>query len=173
MTATPPPASRDPRERLAAPFFRLIGPLVQRLVRRGLFAGPNVLLTVQGRSSARPRTTPVAMLELHGARYVQASFGTTNWVRNLRAAGEATVSRGGWSARCDVRELPPDTAGPMLHGALAQFHRSRVLRAILGPTVRPPAAILYRYRLRIDETLDEYLDETRRHPLFKLRPKPG
>jgi len=173
MTATPPPAGRDPRERLAAPIFRLIGPLVRRVVRRGLPAGPNVLLTVRGRSSGRPRTTPVAMLELHGVRYLQASFGTTNWVRNLRAAGEATVSRGGWSERFDVMELPAETAGPMLRDAVAPFRRSRVLRSILGPTVRPPAAILQRYRFRIDDTLEEYVAEARRHPLFELRPKLG
>ncbi len=113
------------------------------------------------------------MLELHGVRYLQASFGAASWVRNVRVAGEATVSHGGWSERFDVMEQPPETAGPMLRGALAPFHRSRVLRAILGPTVRPPAAILYRYRFRVDDTLEEYVAEARRHPLFELRPKVG
>jgi deazaflavin-dependent oxidoreductase (nitroreductase family) len=171
-TAASTPGRPDPRQRLIAPLFRLVGPLVRRAIRGGL-AGPNVLLTVRGRSSGRPRTTPVAMLELGGVRYVQASFGTTNWVRNLRAAGEATVSRGRWSESFDLVELPPQAAGALLHDALGPFHRSRLVRAILGPTVRPPAAILHRYRFRIDETLAEYVAEARRHPLFELRPKPS
>ena len=166
-----PPGRLDPRERVAGALFRLIGPLVRRGVRRGLPAGPNVLLTVRGRSSGRPRTTPVAMLELGGVRYLQASFGVTNWVRNLRAAGEATVSRGSWSQTFDVVELPAETAGPLLRDALAAFHRSRVLRTLLGPTVRPPAAILYRYHFRIDDTPEEYVAEARRHLLFELRAK--
>lgn len=163
-----PPDRPDPRERVAGPLFRLVGPLVRRVIRRGLPAGPNVLLTVRGRSSGRPRTTPVAMLELGGVRYLQASFGITNWVRNLRAAGEASVSRGSWSQTFEVVELPPETAGPLLRDALALFHRSRVLRTLLGPTVRPPAAILYRYHFRIDDTPEEYVAEARRHPLFEL-----
>ena len=109
------------------------------------------------------------MLELGGVCYLQASFGITNWVRNLRAAGEARVSRGTWSQTFDVSELPPETAGPLLRDALAPFHRSHVLRTLLGPTVRPPAAILYHYRFRIDDTPEEYVAEARRHPLFELR----
>src|SRR6266851_7578390 len=95
----------DPRERIAGPIFRLVGPLVRREIASASSAGPNVLLTVRGRSSGRTRTTPVAMLELGGVRYLQASFGITNWVRNLRAAGQASVSRGRWSEMFDVVEL--------------------------------------------------------------------
>ncbi len=165
-----PPGRPDLRQRLVTPLFRLLGPLVRRAIRRGP-AGPNVLLTVRGRSSGRPRSTPAAMLELGGRRYLQASFGVTHWVRNLRVAGEATVSRGRWHETFDVVEMAPEVAGPMLRDALASFHRSRVLRVMLGPTVRPPAAILYRYRFRVDETEDEYVAEARRHPLFELHPK--
>src|SRR5262245_25717804 len=55
----PPP---DLRQRVAGPLFRVIGPLVRLAVRRGL-AGPNILLTVRGRTTGRPRGTPVAMWE--------------------------------------------------------------------------------------------------------------
>jgi deazaflavin-dependent oxidoreductase (nitroreductase family) len=169
-TSVTPSGRRDPRVRVAGPLFRLLGPLVRRAVSNGRLA-PNVLLTVRGRSSGQPRTTPLALLELGGVRYLQGSFGITNWVRNLRAAGEASLSRGSWSETFDVVELPPETAGPMLRDALAPFHRSHVLRTLLGPTVRPPAAILYRYHFRIDDTPEEYVADARRHPLFKLRSK--
>ena len=166
--------SRGARERVLIPlslaFFRVFCPLIRRAIRRGI-AGPNVLLTVRGRRSGRPRTTPVAMLELDDARYLQASFGDAAWVRNLRAAGEARVSRGQWSETCTATELPPETAGPLMRSALAPFHRSRLIGALLGPTIRPPVAVLYRYRLRIDETPEAYLSEARRHPLFELHPE--
>jgi deazaflavin-dependent oxidoreductase (nitroreductase family) len=169
-----PEAPPGTRERLltalSLAFFRVFGPLIRRAIRRGI-AGPNVLVTVRGRRSGRPRTTPVAMLELGNARYLQASFGDVAWVRNLRAAGEARVARGRWSELCAATELPPETAGPLMETALAPFHRSRLVGALLGPTLRPPVAILYRYRLRIDDTPDEYLAEAQRHPIFELHPK--
>jgi len=111
------------------------------------------------------------MLELGGVRYLQGSFGITKWVRNLRAAGEASVSRGSWSQTFDVVELPPETAGPMLRDALAPFRRSHLLRTLRGPTVRPPVAILYLYHFRIDDSPDDYVADARRHPRFELRPK--
>jgi deazaflavin-dependent oxidoreductase (nitroreductase family) len=155
---------------LSLAFFRVFGPLIRWAIRRGI-AGPNVLVTVRGRRSGRPRTTPVAMLELGDARYLQASFGDVAWVRNLRAAGEARVARGRWSEMCGATELPPEIAGPLMRTALAPFHRSRLVGALLGPTIRPPVAVLYRYRLRIDDTPEEYVAEARRHPLFELQPK--
>jgi hypothetical protein len=41
---------------------------------------------------------------------------------------------------------------------------------LLGSRVRPPVALLRRYRIRIDDTPQDYLAEARRHPLFELRP---
>jgi deazaflavin-dependent oxidoreductase (nitroreductase family) len=133
---------------------------------------PNVLLTVRGRRSGMPRSKPVGMVELDGAWFVQSSYGETGWVANLRAAGEATVTRPG-GGRVPVRaiELPPDEAGAVLRRALEPFHRSRLLRALLGPEMRPPIGVLRRLRLRVDDTPAEYVAEARRHPLFELRPR--
>lgn len=158
------------RQRVAGMMFRAIGPLMRRLLRTDLPAGPNVLLTVHGRRSGRPRTTPLAIVELDGRRFIQASFGEVDWVRNLRASGRAIVTRGATSETVRATELPPETAGPMMQRALVDYHRSRLLRALLGPVVRPPIGVLRRFRFRIDETAEEYLAEARRHPLFELRP---
>jgi deazaflavin-dependent oxidoreductase (nitroreductase family) len=159
----------DVRQRVATPVFRWIGPLVRLLLRRGL-GEPNVLLTVRGRRSGEPRTTPVAMFELGDRRFVEAAFGEGDWVRNLRASGEAVIRRGLWSQAVRAVELPPETAGKLLHDTLAGFSRRRLLRSLLGPSVRPPAAILYRYRLRIDDQLGDYVSHARRCPLFELFP---
>ena len=89
----------------------ILNPLIRRLLGAGLPFGPNVLLTVRGRRSGEPRTFPVAILELDGRRYVQSPFGEVNWVRNLRVAGEAVVTRGRErkkrSARSRCRRTPP------------------------------------------------------------------
>jgi len=54
--------------------------------------------------------------------------------------------------------------------ALAPHKRSRLLRAVVGPTTRPPIGILHYFGVRVDETVDEYVAHTRRHPLFELLP---
>ena len=53
------------------PLFVRLGNLVtSALLRRGVKMRTNTLLTVPGRKSGVPRTTPVTILELDGRRYV-------------------------------------------------------------------------------------------------------
>jgi len=73
-------------------FIHALNPLIGRLLRLGAPMGPNVLLTVRGRTSGQPRSFPVAVLEHDGHRYVFCPFGEVNWVRNLRANGDATLA---------------------------------------------------------------------------------
>lgn len=173
MTADHPSrAGLDPRNRVAGRFLRLFNPLARWLISAGLPTGaPNILLTVRGRRSGKPRTVPVAMLELDGAWFVQACYGETGWVGNLRAAGEATVTQpGGRRVPVQAIELSPEEAGAVLRRALEPFRRSRVFRALLGPHARGPVGILWAFRIRIDDTLEEYTAGARRYPLFELRP---
>ncbi len=61
---------------------------VQFLTKLGVsLAGSRVLL-VRGRKSGEIRSTPVNLLKVGGQRYLVAPRGQTQWVRNLRAAGE-------------------------------------------------------------------------------------
>jgi hypothetical protein len=53
---------------------------------------------------------------------------------------------------------------------LEQHRQLRFVRGLLGSRVRPPVALLHRYRIRIDDSPQDYLAEARRHPLFELRP---
>src|SRR5207237_3165042 len=62
----------------------LFNPLARRILKVGPLLGPNALITVSGRKSGLPRTTPVALVEMDGKRWVIGTFGETNWVRNLR-----------------------------------------------------------------------------------------
>ena len=118
--------------------LRLLNPVFIRYLRVGLPGGPNVLLTVRGRSSGRSRAAPVAMMQLGDRRFVQAAFGEVNWVRNLRAAGQAVVTKGRHSDHGDAAELAPETAGAIMHEALARYKRSPA-RARCGRANQPPS----------------------------------
>src|SRR6266508_4113228 len=92
-------------------FVRLGNVLTTTLLRAGFkLVGPGdypmYLLTVRGRKSGQPRTIPIAIWEHNGKRYVGSVYGIVDWVRNLRAAGEAILTRGRRSETINVRELP-------------------------------------------------------------------
>lgn len=65
------------------------------------------------------------MLELDGDRWLVAGYGPTNWVRNARAAGEVTLSRGRQSQKFKVDEVCDQTAVPVLRKYMAEIHVTR------------------------------------------------
>ena len=162
----------DLRERVAGRLLSLVNPLARRMIPAGVPTGaPNILLIVRGRRSGLERTTPVGMLDFDGRWYVQASYGAAGWARNLRAAGEATIIHpGGRRSPVHAIEVPPDEAATILQRALEPYRQLHLLRRLLGPRVRPPVALLRRYRIRVDDTPEDYLADAQRHPLFELRP---
>ncbi len=68
--------------------------LVRLLQRLGLPLGPVQVLTVAGRTSGRPRTTPVTPITVDGTRYVVAALPQADWARNARSAGRGELARG-------------------------------------------------------------------------------
>jgi len=60
---------------------------VAGLTKLGISVWGSRVLYVRGRSSGEWRSTPVNLLTHRGERYLVAPRGTTQWVRNLRAAG--------------------------------------------------------------------------------------
>ena len=70
------------------PFFNHVA---KPLVAAGMPMGPNGMLTVRGRTSGEPRSTPLAIIEVDGRRWVWSPWGDVHWVQNLRAAGQATL----------------------------------------------------------------------------------
>ena len=134
----------------APAFVRYSNPLTRRLLRIGLPMGPNVLLTVRGRSSGQPRTAPVAIVEIGGRRWVLSAYGDVQWVRNLRASGEATIRGGGRDEPVAARELDPAEAVAFYRDVLPPYVASlprlgrvfvRLLFRLAGPEVlRDPEA---------------------------------
>jgi deazaflavin-dependent oxidoreductase (nitroreductase family) len=82
-------------------------------------SGPNVLLTVRGRKTGRPRTTPITIIEHAGRRGLISPFGETNWVRSLRAAHRATLSFGRRKQEVTAVELGPTEAAEFIRDVLA------------------------------------------------------
>jgi len=148
--------------------LRSFNRLFIRYLRTGLPAGPNVLLTVRGRATGRLYSNPVALFRSNGRRFVQASFGNVNWVRNLRAAGTATLTTGRHAELVQVTELSAEAAGDVMWTALASHRQLRFLKRLLGPVARPPAGVLHYFGLRIDDGRAVYVTEAQRHPLFEL-----
>ncbi|GAB3439554.1 hypothetical protein GCM10027517_13030 [Phycicoccus ginsengisoli] len=65
---------------------RVVNPLVGRLR-----VGRVELLRVRGRRTGATQSVPVVPVLVDGHRYLVAPYGESDWVRNLRAAGEAEL----------------------------------------------------------------------------------
>ncbi|MGH2466804.1 MAG: nitroreductase family deazaflavin-dependent oxidoreductase [Candidatus Limnocylindrales bacterium] len=154
--------STDPSGVAHAPrFVPFMNPLMRRLMGTGLPFGPNVLLTVRGRTSGLPRTFPVAVLETGGRRFVTAPYGQVNWVRNLRADGAATVTKGRERTEVEAVELSPEEGGAVLREAVGPYVTSWIGAKLVG---------LF-FGLRPGASLGEYVEDVRGHPIFELRPR--
>ncbi len=84
---------------------------VQKL---GIPTGPAMVLTVPGRKSGQPRSTPMTPFELDGGLYVVAGYPGADWAANARAAGSGTLARGRRSRQVNIVELTPEQARPVL-----------------------------------------------------------
>ena len=84
---------------------------VQKL---GIPTGPAMVLTVPGRKTGKPRSTPMTPFEHDGGLYVVAGYPGADWASNARAAGTGTLSRGRKSRRVRIVELDPAQSRPVL-----------------------------------------------------------
>jgi deazaflavin-dependent oxidoreductase (nitroreductase family) len=107
----------------APPWVTFFGPIARFLLTAGIPLGPNALITIRGRKSGLPRTTPLAIIEVAGRRWIWAPWGEVQWVRNLRAAGRATITVRGRTEEVTAIELDPN-------------QRVAFFRDILGPLAR-------------------------------------
>lgn len=133
--------------------LRSFNTLTTFLLRTGISVDSMMLLTVRGRKSGQLRTTPVSLFERDGQRWVTAPYGAVNWVRNLRAAGEATLTRGRRSERISAVELSAQEAAPILKQVLALA----------------PSFLRAYYDVTSESSLEEIEREAPRHPVFLLK----
>ena len=79
--------------------------VIKALHRIGLPFGTIHVLTVPGRVSGQPRSTPVSPLVVDGRRYVIAGLPDSDWARNVRAAGRGDLARGRRRQAVALREV--------------------------------------------------------------------
>jgi deazaflavin-dependent oxidoreductase (nitroreductase family) len=133
---------------------RLINRLFSALTRLGLGASYRHILTVPGWKSGRLYSTPVDVITVDGERWLVAGYGPANWVRNLRAAGEATLRRGRHSQRFKAEETAAPEAVPVLRRYIAEI---RVTRPYFDASPESPDA--------------DIAAELPRHSVFRLSPR--
>ncbi len=134
-----------------SPIRRAINLVVRPLARLGLAGRRTHLLTVRGRKTGRPYSTPVSLAWLEGERYVVAPYGERSWVKNARAAGWVELRRGSTRERLAVEEASPEQAVPVLRD---YYRWAWVTRQFFGVT--------------LDSAHEEWVAEAPRHPVFKL-----
>ena len=95
--------------------------LVAGSTRLGLSVWGSRVLAVRGRSSGEWRTTPINLLSYRGERYLVAPRGVTQWVRNIRAGGEAEPRIGRRREPIKVVELSDDEKPDLLRAYLRRW----------------------------------------------------
>lgn len=131
---------------------RLFNTIITFLIRSGVKIGPMSLLTVRGRKSGQPRTTPVAIIEGDGQRWLSSPYGEVDWVKNLRKAGEATLTRARRTERVSAAEVSTREAALVLQRTLPNM----------------PSFLLAYYDVAPDASLADIEREALRHPVFRL-----
>jgi deazaflavin-dependent oxidoreductase (nitroreductase family) len=101
----------------------IFSPVLKFLLAAGVPLGYNRLVTIRGRKSGLPRTTPIAVLEASGRRWVWAPWGDVHWVRNLRAAGRATITVRGRNEEVTATELDETQRVGFFRDVLSPFAR--------------------------------------------------
>ncbi len=106
-------------------------------------------LAISKRTSGDVQELPVIPVEHGGARFIVSTRGESEWVRNLRAAGQAELKdKKGRGERVRATEIPVEE--------------------------RPP--VLEAYRKKVGREVDTYfkrLPDPADHPTFRLEPAPA
>ena len=116
-------ASRVTKTRVPR-WIRVFNRIARPLLAIGVPMGDLGLITVSGRRTGVPRTTPIALVEISGKLWIVSPWGDVDWVRNLRAAHRATMAKGRTREEVTAVELSPgdrvaffrDLVNPFLRG---------------------------------------------------------
>jgi deazaflavin-dependent oxidoreductase (nitroreductase family) len=95
-------------------YLKPMNKVMMALQKLGIPTGPAMVLTVPGRKSGQPRSTPMTPFEFRDDLYVVAGYPHADWPANARAAGAGTLSRGRRSRPVRIVELTAEQARPVL-----------------------------------------------------------
>lgn len=110
------------------------------------------MLTVRGRRSGRPHSTPVSVMRIYGQRWLVAPYVPKDWVKNARIARQITLSRGGFAEVVAIEEEhDPTVSAPILK---LYFDKEPITRRYFDADRGSP--------------LEAFADEAHRHPVFRI-----
>jgi deazaflavin-dependent oxidoreductase (nitroreductase family) len=95
--------------------------IVAGLTRAGISVWGSRTLEVRGRKTGKSHRTPVNVLTLGDSRYLVAPRGNTQWVRNLRAAGEGDLLVGKRREHFRAAEIGDDAKREILREYLRRW----------------------------------------------------
>ncbi|WP_227983235.1 anthrone oxygenase family protein [Nocardia spumae] len=124
--------------------------------RIGMPFGPIHLLTVKGRATGTPRTTPVAPILVDGVEYLVQAYPDADWVKNARVAGHGVLARGRKSRIVDLIEV-------------TEPQRVPVLRAFPRQNPRGAQAFV-RNGVAESSSPDSFAAAASRCPVFRIEP---
>ena len=131
--------------------IRLINRMMTRMIHWNIAPPRTYLMTVRGRKTGKPYTTPVTLVERDGKRWLVSPYGEVNWIKNARAAGEISLFRGGKTESLRIRELSPQESAPILKEYIT-------LEGIVRPF----------FDVQPDDPIEDFETEAPKHPVFLL-----
>ncbi len=130
---------------------RIVNRILIWLLKLGFAPSNYQLLTVTGRKTGKMHSVPVSLIEEEEKRWLVAPYGEVDWVKNARASGAVTISRGGESEQFALRSASPQEAAPVLRKYLVAF----------------PITAPY-FDARPDSPEEEFVAEAESRPVFEL-----
>ena len=130
---------------------RILNALARASIWAGVGDGRMHLLTVRGRSTGKPMSTPVNVVTLEGRRWLVSPYGDREWTKNARAAGEVTLSRARKSEVVRLTQVDAQTAAPVLREYL---RTTRITAPYFDVTA--------------DSTNSDFENEAPKHPVFAI-----
>ncbi|MCQ4365041.1 nitroreductase family deazaflavin-dependent oxidoreductase [Mycobacterium gordonae] len=101
-------------------YLKPMNRMLKAVQKLGVPTGPAMVLTVPGRKTGQPRSTPVTPFYFSGGLYVVAGYPSADWAANARAAGTGTLARGRRRGQVRIVELGADDARAVLREFPAQ-----------------------------------------------------
>jgi len=158
----------DPQDYSARTSYRPPAAWYQRLnhigvpmTRLGLAPRDAVTLEVRGRTSGKPRRTPILRTAYQGDDYLLALAGQAQWVRNVRAASGRAIIRRRGAQHVHLEEVPAEHRAPMI----AEYLRRGRERS--GAAAATQQARYY-FGLGPNATLDDITAIAPYYPVFRI-----
>ena len=147
------PDNAPGRRRKVSRTERLGNLVVKVMVMAGVGPKQMHLVTVVGRKTGKPHTTPLSVVEIDGRRWLVAPYAGAAWARNAAASGTAKLRRGRLTQRVKLEPVDARESAPVLKAYVR-----------LEPMTRRA------FGVESEASLEEFEAIAPKHPVFRVRP---